>query len=593
MAFYEAPVGEMKFLLAHVFNCDQVWSSMPATAEVNLDLAGAILTEGAKFVEQELLPINASGDQQGCRLEEGAVYTPDGFKAAYHAFSAAGWQGLGGDERFGGQGLPKMLTVCFEEMLWASNASFTLYPILTNGAALLLSTHGSDELKKTYLEKMYAGQWTGTMCLTESHAGTDLGMIRTKAEPTGDHKYLISGTKIFISGGEQDLTENIVHFVLARLPGAPQGVKGISLFLVPKIKLDSAGNLSESNNATCASIEHKMGIKGAATCVMNFDAAEGYLVGEENAGLAAMFTMMNYERLSIGIQGLGAGELAYQNALAYAKDRLQGRASKKESGQPSEADPIIDYPDVRRMLLEIKSSTEAGRALAMYIGLRLDISKNHQQKSVRDEAQRVVGLLTPIAKAYLTDQGLENCLHGQMVFGGHGYINEWGMEQAVRDVRISQIYEGTNGVQAMDLMGRKVVLDQGQSFKLLIAEMEQCLAGAESNALTKEYCSLWSESLSDLVSLTEWIIDEAQQNRQVVGASASHYLKLMGLNLYAFMWIKMLMAAENKIHSEEFRESKKLTANYFFAKVLPQRLALDAMIRSGSDPMMAMDEALF
>ena len=593
MAIYEAPIGEMKFLLAHVFNCDQVWSSMPATAEVNLDLASAILTEGAKFVEQELLPINATGDQQGCRLEEGAVYTPDGFKSAYHAFSVAGWQGLGGDERFGGQGLPKMLTVCFEEMLWASNASFTLYPILTNGAALLLSTHGSDELKKTYLEKMYAGQWTGTMCLTESHAGTDLGMIRTKAEPAGDDKYLISGTKIFISGGEQDLTENIVHFVLARLPGAPQGVKGISLFLVPKIKLDSAGNLSDPNNATCASIEHKMGIKGAATCVMNFDAAEGYLVGEENAGLAAMFTMMNYERLSIGIQGLGAGELAYQNALAYAKDRLQGRASKKESGQPSEADPIIDYPDVRRMLLEIKSSTEAGRALAMYIGLRLDISKNHQQESVRDEAQRVVGLLTPIAKAYLTDQGLENCLLGQMVFGGHGYINEWGMEQAVRDVRISQIYEGTNGVQAMDLMGRKVVLDQGQSFKLLIAEMEQCLAGAESNALTKEYCSLWSESLSDLVSLTEWIIDEAQQNRQVVGASASHYLKLMGLNLYAFMWIKMLMAAENKVHSEEFRESKKLTANYFFAKVLPQRLALDAMIRSGSDPMMAMGEALF
>ena len=458
MPEFNAPLRDMRFVLHEVFNAPKLWARLPALADtVDGDTADAILEEAAKVTGNLIAPLNRSGDEEGASWHAGQVRTPAGFKEAYSTYIQGGWVGLSGNPAYGGMGMPKMLAVQFEEMLYAANSSFALYSALSSGACLAIDAHASEALKQLYLPPMYEGRWAGSMCLTEAHAGTDLGIIRTRAEPQADGSYRISGSKIFITGGEQDLTENIIHLVLAKLPDAPAGPKGISLFLVPKFMVNADGSLGERNPVTCGSIEHKMGIQASATCVMNFDQAIGYLVGEPNKGLAAMFTMMNYERLGVGIQGLATGERSYQNAIEYARDRLQSRSPTGPQAKDKVADPIIVHPDVRRMLLTMKAANEGGRAFSTYVAMQLDTAKFSEDPDTRKRAESLVALLTPVAKAFLTDLGLETTVHGQQIFGGHGYIREWGQEQLVRDVRITQIYEGTNGIQALDLVGRKIL----------------------------------------------------------------------------------------------------------------------------------------
>ena len=594
MPSYKAPVEDMLFILEEVFQANELWSSMEGTKEVTPDLVSAILEEGSKICENLLAPLNREGDENGCQFDNGKVITPEGFKEAYKTYSESGWQGLAGSAEYGGQGLPKMLTVLFEEMVWASNPSFMLYPTLTSGACLALESHASDEIKNTYLEKLYSGQWSGTMCLTESHAGTDLGMIKTRAEKEGEH-YKITGTKIFITGGEHDYVENIVHLVLAKLPDAPEGVKGISLFLVPKFLIDKSGKPKEPNGVSCGSIEHKMGIHAASTCVMNFDEAQGYLIGNANEGLACMFTMMNYERLSIGIQGLGISEFAYQNALEYARDRLQGRAATGPENKEGPADPILVHPDVRKNLLTAKASAEAGRAFAAYVAMNLDIAKFSDDEQERSKSEALVQLLTPVAKAYLTDGGFENSVRCQSVFGGHGYIREWGVEQAVRDARIAQIYEGTNAIQALDLAGRKLVRNKGRYFSVFVAEVEnfiQSYSGKPviANEVVMSLNAL-SKSLELLKETTEWLVEEAGKDANAIGAAATDYLTLFGLTCYAYMWAKMVVASVKK-EGDRYR-SKLLTAQFFYSRMLPQQLGLKEQIMSGSHDMMSLDETLF
>ena len=462
MAEYQAPLRDIRFVLNEVFEADKLWQSLPGLeGAIDAETADAMLEEAGKITSQTIAPLNRNGDEQGAVWNDGQVTTPDGFREAYATYAAGGWVGLGGNPEFGGMGMPKTLGVQVEEMLYGANSSFALYIALTAGSTLALDAHGSEELKQRYLPNMYAGTWAGTMCLTEPHAGTDLGIIRTRAVPEADGSYSVTGTKIFITGGEHDLTENIIHLVLAKLPDAPAGPKGISLFLVPKFLVNEDGSLGERNAVSCGSIELQMGSKGAATCVMTFDGARGYLIGELNKGLNAMFTMMNYERLSIGIQGIGCAEASYQSAVAYARDRIQSRAPTGAVQPDKAADPIIVHPDVRRMLLTMKAMTEGSRAFSTYVGMQLDISKFAEDEAIRRKGEDLVALLPPVAKAFFTDVGFENCVHGQQVFGGHGYIREWGQEQLVRDVRIAQIYEGTNGIQALDLMGRKTVANGG------------------------------------------------------------------------------------------------------------------------------------
>ncbi|WP_077048405.1 acyl-CoA dehydrogenase family protein, partial [Pseudomonas sp. KK4] len=458
MADYKAPLRDMRFVLNEVFEVAKLWAELPALAEtVDAETVEAILEEAGKVTSKSIAPLSRGADEEGCHWADGAVTTPAGFPQAYRTYAEGGWVGVGGDPTYGGMGMPKAVSAQVEEMVNSASLSFGLYPMLTAGACLSINNHASEELKAAYLPNMYAGIWAGSMCLTEPHAGTDLGIIRTKAEPQADGSYKVSGTKIFITGGEHDLTENIIHLVLAKLPDAPAGPKGISLFLVPKFMVNADGSLGARNAANCGSIEHKMGIQASATCVMNFDEAVGYLVGEPNKGLAAMFTMMNYERLGVGIQGLATGERSYQNAIEYARDRLQSRSPTGAQNKDKVADPIIVHPDVRRMLLTMKASNEGGRAFSTYVAMQLDTAKFSEDAATRKRAEDLVALLTPVAKAFLTDLGLETTVHGQQVFGGHGYIREWGQEQLVRDVRITQIYEGTNGIQALDLVGRKIV----------------------------------------------------------------------------------------------------------------------------------------
>ncbi|MGO3622958.1 MAG: acyl-CoA dehydrogenase family protein, partial [Pseudomonas helleri] len=440
MPEFNAPLRDMRFVLHEVFQAPALWARLPALAEhVDGDIADAILQEAAKVTSQLIAPLNRSGDEEGAQWHAGKVSTPQGFKAAYDTYIEGGWVGLSGNPDFGGLGMPKMLAVQFEEMLYAANSSFALYSALTSGACLAIDAHASATLKETYLPPMYEGRWAGSMCLTEAHSGTDLGLIRTRAEPRADGSFSLIGSKIFITGGDQDLTENIVHLVLAKLPDAPAGPRGISLFLVPKVLVNADGTLAQANAVSCGSIEHKMGIKASATCVINFDGAQGWLIGEANKGLAAMFTMMNYERLSIGIQGIGCAETSYQNARTYARERLQSRAPTGAVAPEKMADPIIVHPDVRRMLLSMKAMTEGGRAFASYVGQQLDLSKYSTDAQEQQDAAALVALLTPVAKAFFTDTGLDSCVLGQQVFGGHGYIREWGQEQLVRDVRIAQI----------------------------------------------------------------------------------------------------------------------------------------------------------
>lgn len=588
MAEYKAPLRDIQFVLDEVFNADALWASMASTTDVNMELASAIFEEGARICEGELFPINRSGDEEECQYSNGDVSTPSGFKEAYKTYAESGWVGLGGDVNYGGQGLPKMLTVMFEEMVYASNTSFALYPALTAGACLSLVTHGSEQLKQTYLPPMYDGRWAGSMCLTEPHCGTDLGIMKTKAVPNGDGTYDLTGTKIFITGGEHDLTENIIHLVLAKLPDAPKGPKGISLFLVPKMMVNDDGSLGARNTVRCGSIEHKMGIKASATCVMNFDGAKGYLVGEENKGLAAMFTMMNYERLSIGLQGVGLGEVSYQSARAYALDRIQSRSPAGAVAPDQAADPIIVHPDVRRMLLTQRAYNEGGRAFAAYVGMWLDVAKGSADPSEKAKAEALVALLTPVAKAYFTDRGLDATILGQQVFGGHGYIREWGMEQFVRDARIAQIYEGTNGIQALDLMGRKVVSDAGKSFAFFKAELDDFLAQTKVNSAVKQRLQVAVDQLSEA---TAFVMGQAKDDPHAVGAASCDYLNLFGITAYGLMWAKMMDVATDK--DGDFYTSKVAAGTFFFERLLPESGAYFAKVMAGSESIMALNAQHF
>jgi len=584
MPEYKAPLRDMRFLLNEVFDAPKMWAENPRLAEVvDPDTADAILEEAGKIASQVLAPLNREGDENGSKWNDGEVTAPPGFKEAYATYSEGGWGGLGGNPEFGGMGMPKMLVGQVEEMVQGSNISFGLAPMLTAGACLSLNAHGSQELKDKYLPNMYSGQWAGAMDLTEPHCGTDLGIIRTKAEPNADGSYALSGTKIFITWGEHDMAENIIHLVLAKLPGAPAGPKGISLFLVPKFLVNEDGSLGERNPMTCGSIEHKMGIKGSATCVMNFDGAKGWLVGEENKGLAAMFTMMNYERVAVGIQGLGVAENSYQNAVIYANDRIQSRAPTGPVAKDKAADPSIVHPDVRRMLLTMRANTEGSRAFSTYASKWLDLSKFSDDEDTKKHAEAMVALLTPVVKSFLTDLALESAVAGQQVFGGHGFIREWGQEQHVRDIRITQIYEGTNGIQSLDLIGRKIAANGGAFFKIYAEEINQYIASQEGNDKMAEFISPLKAALANLSDLTEWVMEKAQSNANEIGASSVEYLQVFGYTSFAYMYAMMAEKALEKEGSEPFYANKLATARFFVKRLLPRYISLSESVKGGAE----------
>ncbi len=597
MPTYKAPLRDMRFVAHELLQAEQALAEIPYYAENDTHdaaLLDQVLEEAARFTENELVPLNQIGDQEGCtRHEDGSVTTPTGFKAAYDKYRAAGWTALDADPQWGGQGLPHVVGNALVEMMNSANVAWGMYPGLSHGAYAALSEVGSDELKATYLPKIVSGEWTGTMCLTEPHAGTDLGIIRTKATENGDGTYSITGTKIFISAGEHDLTDNIVHLVLARLEGSPEGTKGISLFLVPKVLVNADGSLGERNGVVCGSIEHKMGIHGNATAVLNFDGAKGYLVGEINKGMNHMFIMMNAARLGTGLQGLGLNEVAYQNALAYAKDRLQMRHTPRV--KPGEAaDPILVHPDVRRMLLTAKAYAEAGRALAMWLALNLDIEHHHPDAAKRQEAADLVALLTPVAKAFMTDNGFSSAVLAQQVFGGHGYIREWGMEQFVRDARIGQIYEGTNGIQALDLLGRKVLMDGGKKLQKLAGMLEAFLNENADNEDLAPYLETLGRAAQQIGTLTMVIGQKAMQDPDEANAVAVDYLRYVGHVTYAYLWARMAKIALEKQASDRtgFYKAKLATAKFYFEKLFPETKMLAATIKSGNDPM-NVDDSVF
>jgi alkylation response protein AidB-like acyl-CoA dehydrogenase len=575
---YVPPIDDYRFLLAEVLDFSTAVSET-ARSEVDLELAVAILAEAGRFCAEVVHPINRSGDEEGSRLKDGAVITPAGFADAYRQFAAGGWTSLTADPQYGGQGLPSIFQLWLDEMLSATSLSFALFPGLVRGAIEALAAHGSEELKATYLARMISGEWTGVMALTESGAGSDLGLLKTKAVPKNDGSYSIEGEKIFISSGDHDFGGNIVHLVLARLTDAPPGVKGISLFLVPKFLPDAAGEFALRNDMNVGSLEHKMGIHAQPTCVMNYNGATGWLVGEANRGLAAMFTMMNAERLMVGMQGLGLAGAAYQQAAAYAKERLQGRSADGLRGPV----PIIEHADVRRMLLQGRAFVEAGRALVGWISLQLDRAQHHTDAAARAEADALVALLTPVIKAAYTDFGFESTVQAQQVFGGHGYIREWGMEQYVRDARIAQIYEGTNGIQALDLVGRKLSMEDGavveRFFELIVADLNDApriaIAAKTHDALT---------SLREMTALLQGVGTDR------MGAAAVDYLRLFALVSLGWMWTRMATAAQG---DSALHEGKRAVADFFAERMLSQVPALVANISAGEASLMALDPADF
>ena len=597
MPSYHPPLRDMHFVLHDVLGVMDVLKDLPAHAELDAETMAAVLEEGGKFAADILTPLNAVGDAQGCHLnrETHEVKTPEGFKAAYEAFVAGGWPALSCDPVYGGQGLPIVVNQCFYEMLNSANQAWTMYPGLTHGAYECLHAHGTEVQKQTYLPKMTRGEWTGTMCLTEPHCGTDLGLLRTKAEPQPDGSYRLSGQKIFISAGEHDMVSNIVHLVLARLPDAPAGSKGISLFVVPKFLVNSDGSLGERNAIFCSGLEHKMGINGSATCQMMLDGAVGTMVGQPNKGLAAMFVMMNAARIGVGMQSLGLTEVAYQNALAYARERIQSRSltGVKEPAKP--ADSILVHPDVRRMLLTAKAYAEGGRALSLYSALLIDQELNHPDAAVRADCAELVALLTPIVKAFITDnawQATSNCLQ---VLGGHGYIREWGMEQFVRDARINMIYEGTNTIQSLDLLGRKVLGNQGASLKKFGQQITQWVMAAQDNEDLAEFVRPLSQLGQQVTQLTGELGYKALQNADEVGAAAVDYLRVIGHLVLGYFWARMAQAALAKIAAGErdpFYTAKLQTARFYFARLLPETASLVQSARAGAASLME-TEAVF
>ena len=584
MATYTAPLRDIRFCL-HELHDSSALSALPGLEQATPDLMDAVIEEAAKLAQEVLFPLNLSGDKEGCTYENGVVRTPAGFKDAYNQLTEGGWTSLACDPAYGGQGMPMLLSTVFEEIVSSANLAFGMYPGLSHGAYRALHAHGSDALKSEYLPHLVDGTWSGTMCLTEPQCGTDLGLIRTRAEPAEDGSYRITGTKIFISAGEHDLTENIIHLVLAKLPGAPAGTKGISLFLVPKFLPTPEGKAGPRNGVTCGSIEHKMGIKASATAVMHFDAAQGWLVGPEHAGMKCMFTMMNAARLAVGMQGLGIAETAYQSAAAYAKDRRQGKsvrrsdAKETKSSEPGVkeggADPIIVHPDVRRMLLEARSQTEAGRALSYWVGLELDRAEHHPDPAVRQESDDLVALLTPIVKAGLSDLGSEAANLAVQVLGGHGYVHEWGVEQLVRDARIAQIYEGTNGIQALDLVGRKLGQDTGRLLRRFFHPVSAWLeAHAEDTALA-EFTGPTAKAFARLQQATLTVAQRGMARPEEAAAAATDYLRLFNLVAMAFMWCRMAEVAGAKLHAGAngdagFYQSKLDVGRFYMARVLPR-----------------------
>jgi acyl-CoA dehydrogenase len=591
MPVYKAPVDETLFILNDVLDLQQ-YSALPGFADATPDMISAILAEGAKLCEETWTPTNLPGDVEGCtRHADGRVTTPKSFKAAYDAYVAGGWLGLSVPEAFGGQGLPSTLNTVMQEFASSANLSLAMYPGLTMGAIAALLEHGSEEQKATFVPRMVEGVWSGTMNLTEPHCGTDLGLIKTKAVPAGDGAYAITGTKIFISAGDHDLTDNVIHLVLARIEGAPSGTKGISLFVVPKFHVKPDGSSGEANGVSCGSLEHKMGIHGNATCVMNYDGAKGWLVGTENRGLAAMFVMMNEARLAVGVQGLAIAEVAYQNALAYAKDRLQGRSLTGAKNPEGPADPIIVHPDVRRTLMTIKATNEAARALILWTSLRSDINHRSDDPAARQAAEDFMGLLTPVVKGVFTDYGFANAVAAQQMFGGHGYIEEWGMSQFVRDARIAMIYEGANGVQAMDLVGRKLGKDGGRAVMTFFGEVGAYCQAQEGNAAMKPYVAPLAVSLGHLQQATMWFMNNAMARPDNAGAGAYDYMHLFGLVAMGYMWAKMAEAALKR-EGEPLMQAKLVTGRFYMERVLPETGLRLARIETGADATMALDAEL-
>ena len=597
MTIYKAPVEDVSFLLNDVFQIDR-YNNLPGFADASADVRAAIIDEAAKFSEQVLQPINHSGDQEGCtRHDDGRVTTPKGFKEAFKQFADGGWIGLSAPVEFGGQGLPVSLSQTVNEFTMSANMAFSMYGGLTQGAMAALLVHGSDAQKKTFVPKMVTGEWAGTMNLTEPHCGTDLGLMRTKAVKQADGTYKISGTKIFISGGEQDLTENIVHLVLARIEGAPAGIKGVSLFVVPKKKLNADGSLtSEMNGVSCGSIEHKMGIHGNSTCVLNFDNAVGTLVGEENKGMQAMFVMMNEARLGVGVQGLSQSEVAYQNAVNYARERLQGRALTGAKAKDKPADPIIVHPDVRRTLMSIRAFNEAARALVVWTSLKSDLAHRSDDAKERQAADDHMGLLTPVIKAMLTDQGFANAVAAQQMFGGHGYIVETGVEQFVRDARISMIYEGANGIQALDLVGRKLGRDGGRAITSFFGEVTAFAKENGANEGLKPFIAPLSAALKDLQQATMWLMQNAMAKPDNAGAASTDYLHLFGLVTLGYMWARMAKVAQDKLAdggNQDYLKTKLVTGKFFMERMLPETSLRLSRVQAGSDTMMELPAEAF
>jgi alkylation response protein AidB-like acyl-CoA dehydrogenase len=592
---YHAPVRDITFALLEVVEAEKLYAQLPGAEGVNRELIGAVMEEAARFTEQVLAPLNQSGDAEGCSYDpvSGDVTTPGGFRDAYLKFVEGGWTGLTAPEAYGGQHLPESVGAALKEMIDAANLAWGNYPLLSHGATEALKHHGEEWQREVFLKPIVDGRWTGTMCLTEPHCGSDLGLLKTRAEPAAGGTYSISGTKIFITAGEHDLTDNIVHLVLARLPDAPAGTKGISLFIVPKIRTARDGALGERNAVRCGSIEHKMGIHGSSTCVMNFDGAEGYLIGQANKGLNAMFTMMNTARLAVGIQGLGLIDRAFQNALAYSRDRLQMRSLSGAKRPDKPADPIIVHPDIRRMLFTCKALGEGGRALALHAATLVDTIERHPDEAERKKADELLSFLTPIVKACLTEWSVECTYHALQCFGGHGYVREWGMEQLARDARITTIYEGTTGIQALDLLGRKVIQQQGAGLKQFLGLIVEFCSMEMMNSGVAEFVAPLAKIAQDWQQLTLEIGRRTLSNPEEVGAASVDYLFYSGYVALAFWWTKSVAAADRGNHPESFKTAKRETARFYFQRILPRCLSHAAAIRAGAGGLMALDEESF
>jgi len=594
MSTYRAPLHDMRFVLFDVLGVEALFARLGFT-DATRDIIDAVLEEGARFTETVLAPLNRIGDEAGCTYDagSGAVTTPPGFKEAYAQYVDGGWAGLVSPADFGGQGLPQAVGVPVKEMIDAANLAWGNFPLLSHGATEALLHHGEDWQRDAFLKPIVEGRWTGTMCLTEPHCGTDLGLLRTRAVPNDDASYSITGTKIFITAGEHDFTDNIVHLVLARLPDAPAGSKGISMFIVPKLRVARDGGAGERNAVRCGAIEHKMGIHGSATCVLNFDGAQGWLIGEPHKGLAAMFTMMNTARLAVGLQGLGLADRAWQNALRYSRERLQMRSLSGVKFPDKPADPIIVHPDVRRMLLTQKALVEGGRALGYHAATLVDIASHGADEAERSRADALLGFITPIMKACLTEWGVECTYHALQCFGGHGYIAEHGMEQLARDARITTLYEGTTGIQALDLVGRKVLQLQGAGLKLMLAMVEEFCAAQEGNAAVSEFIAPLRAKASEWQQLTQAIARRAAANADEVGAAAYDYLFYSGYVALAYWWARSVAAAEASRESEAFKDGKRETARFYFDRILPRTLVHKAAVDSGAAPLMALDADRF